>query len=80
VPQAAEGLDLAGVAPGSRDRLLGIIKGRCVNGRTGAAWQRAVVRALEGRGHDRRTALRVMSARYAEMSLTDLPVHQWSIG
>jgi hypothetical protein len=79
LPLAAEGLDLVGIAATSRDRLLGVIERRCVSGQTGAVWQRSVVRTLEANGHDRPSALRRMTTRYAELSLTDLPVHEWPL-
>jgi hypothetical protein len=75
VPQAAEGLDLAGVAPAAGTAFSAsskVVTSTVAPGRPGSA--------LEGRGHDRRTALRLMTARYAEVSRTDLPIHQWSIG
>ncbi|MEZ0072816.1 glutamate-cysteine ligase family protein [Planotetraspora sp. GP83] len=74
LPLAHEGLDLWGVDPAQRDRLLGIIEGRCVTGRTGATWQAETVRALGG-GYD---ALREMTLRYIEHMHTNEPVHTWS--
>src|SRR6185503_9821784 len=58
LPLAAEGLDALDTDPAHRDRLLGIIEGRCATGRTGAVWQSDMVTQLEERGLDRRAALR----------------------
>ncbi|RJL32039.1 glutamate-cysteine ligase family protein [Bailinhaonella thermotolerans] len=77
LPLAAEGLDLLGVAGETRDRLLGIIEGRCLTGRTGAGWQVEAVRALEAAGHDRHEALRRMTLQYVELMHGNEPVHTW---
>jgi TIR domain len=77
LPLAHRGLDTAGVSPNSRDRLLSIIERRCATGRNGATWQRCVVHELQNRGHDRWTALGMMTNLYADLSLSDIPVHQW---
>jgi hypothetical protein len=78
LPQAAAGLDRFGVAPAQRDRLLGIIEGRCRTGRNGAVWQTETVRHAERRlGLDRRTALHHMLQRYGENQRTNEPVHTW---
>ena len=44
---AHQGLDSWGVAPATRDRLLGIIEQRCLRRRNGATWQIETVRGLE---------------------------------
>jgi hypothetical protein len=74
LPLAYEGLDLWGVDPAERDRLLGIIEQRCLTGRTGASWQVETARSL-GQGHE---ALRQMTLRYIENMHTNEPVHLWS--
>jgi hypothetical protein len=79
LPLAHKGLDRAGISPRSRDRLLGIIQRRCELRRNGATWQRDTARALAAVGHDRWSALGVMTARYAQLSLSDLPVHEWPL-
>jgi Glutamate-cysteine ligase family 2(GCS2) len=81
LPMAAAGLDLWGVAAADRDRLLGIIEGRCVTGRNGAAWQVAAMsHAPAGpdgaRPHD---ALRAMLAQYRDGMHSNLPVHEWPL-
>ena len=74
LPMAAEGLDRWGVHPSERDRYLGIIAGRCLNGRTGASWQ---VDAFHRAGGDRLAALRAMLNEYRERMHSNVPVHEW---
>ncbi|MFF5210813.1 glutamate--cysteine ligase [Streptosporangium sp. NPDC000396] len=75
LPLACEGLDLWGVNPGPRDRMLEIIERRCVTGRTGASWQ---IDAVNGQnGLDRHEVLRRMTLRYIEHMHTNQPVHTW---
>ncbi|ETK33244.1 glutamate-cysteine ligase family protein [Microbispora sp. ATCC PTA-5024] len=73
LPLAYEGLDLWGVDPAERDRLLGVIERRCVTGRTGSSWQVDTARSLGG-DHE---ALRHMTLRYVEHMHTNEPVHLW---
>ncbi len=81
LPLAAEGLDSLEVAPAVRDRLLGLIEGRCRTGRNGATWQTETVRRLESDlGMDRAEALRTMLRRYRELSRVGEPVHTWPPG
>ncbi|MBP2704790.1 glutamate--cysteine ligase [Microbispora sp. RL4-1S] len=75
LPLAYEGLDLCGVDPAERDRLLGVIEGRCMTGRTGAAWQVDTVRSLGG-GYE---ALRTMTLRYLDHMHSNQPVHLWDV-
>jgi hypothetical protein len=77
LPLAAEGLDKLDTSPIHRDRLLGIIEGRCVTGRTGAAWQADMVARFEESGLDRTAALRKMLRRYMTHMHTNEPVHTW---
>jgi hypothetical protein len=77
LPLAHEGLTRWGVDAADRDRLLGIIEGRCLTGRNGATWQRDTVAALEGRGRGRPAALREMTVRYRELMHANAPVHEW---
>jgi gamma-glutamyl:cysteine ligase YbdK (ATP-grasp superfamily) len=79
LPQAHTGLDLLGVCPAQRDRLLGIIEGRCRTGRNGASWQTAAVHAAEARGLSRPAALREMTQRYLDHQRTNDPVHTWPL-
>jgi hypothetical protein len=80
LPRAYAGLDLAGVDPGQRDRLLGIIEGRCRTGRNGATWQTEAVWAAEQRrGLDRTAALHDMLLRYSGLQHTNEPVHTWPV-
>ncbi len=80
LPLAAEGLDRFGTAVAVRDRLLGIIEGRCTTGRTGAVWQTETVAALERGGRTRREALAEMLRRYMSLMHTNAPVHTWPVG
>jgi hypothetical protein len=78
LPLAHEGLDRWGVAPGDRDRLLGIIEQRCLHHRNGAAWQAAEFHRLyDGSKLDRRDALRGMTVRYRDLMHSNEPVHAW---
>jgi hypothetical protein len=77
LPMARDGLDRWGVDAGDRDRLLGIVEGRCTTGRNGASWQAEQVRALEARGHPRAEALRHMTLAYRELMHANEPVHTW---
>jgi glutamate-cysteine ligase len=78
LPQAYAGLDLFGVDPFWRDRLLGIIEERCRLGRNGASWQSAAVwEAEHRRGLTRAGALRDMLLRYCALQQTNEPVHTW---
>lgn len=76
LPAAHEGLALWGVDQAVADRLLGVIEGRCLTGRTGATWQVEKVHALGG---DRHEALRRMTLDYITHMHTNEPVHTWDI-
>ena len=81
LPAAHEGLDRWGVAPADRDRLLGIIEGRCTTKRNGASWQVDTVRRLrEADGGDLDAALRGMTVRYRELMHANEPAHSWPVG
>ncbi|AGZ38332.1 glutamate-cysteine ligase family protein [Actinoplanes friuliensis] len=77
LPKAYAGLDRFGVDPGLRDRLLGVIEGRCGSGRNGAWWQVGAVRRGEGRGLSRDAALHAMLLRYRSLQALNCPVHLW---
>jgi Glutamate-cysteine ligase family 2(GCS2) len=77
LPLAYAGLDAWGVDPAVRDRLLGIIEGRCTSGVTGAGWQVEVVHDLQRAGSDRRAALHGMLERYVPNMHSNEPVHTW---
>jgi hypothetical protein len=80
LPLAHQGLDVWGVSPGERDRLLGIIEQRCLTARNGAQWQVDTLHALEGEGHlDRRDALHEMLRRYLPNMHDNIPVHEWPL-
>ncbi|MEU4428815.1 glutamate--cysteine ligase [Actinoplanes sp. NPDC024001] len=81
LPRAYAGLDRFGVRPAQRDRLLGIVEGRCRTRRNGATWQTAVVRHAEREhGLDRPAAVREMTQRYLDLQRTNEPVHTWPVG
>jgi hypothetical protein len=79
VPLAREGLRRWEVADEEADRLLGILEGRCVQRRNGAAWQSAVFHGLRGGGMAREDALREMTRRYRDLMHTNEPVHTWAL-
>ncbi|WP_432833591.1 glutamate--cysteine ligase [Dactylosporangium sp. CA-092794] len=80
LPLAEAGLDRFGVRPATRDRLLGVIEGRCRTGRNGAAWQTETVLSLQERHRlERPTALRQMLQRYSEGLHENVPVHTWPV-
>jgi Glutamate-cysteine ligase family 2(GCS2) len=76
LPLAHAGLESWGVDTEVRDRLLGVIEGRCVAGTNGAAWQVATVHELAA-GMNRTAALHEMLRRYVERMHTNEPVHTW---
>jgi hypothetical protein len=78
LPLAAEGLDRWGVDAADRDRLLGIVERRCVEGRNGAQWQADTFHRLYERA-DRGDALREMTVRYREHMHSNEPVHTWPV-
>ncbi|MGV9747102.1 glutamate-cysteine ligase family protein [Rhodococcus zopfii] len=78
LPLAHEGLEAYGLSSRARDRYLGIIEQRCLNRRTGAAWQREQVARREAAGADRRTALTEMMRDYVHNMAEGRPVHEWS--
>ena len=80
LPLAHEGLDRWGLAPGDRDRLLGIIERRCALLHNGAAWQSATFHRLaDDRGLDRPEALREMTVAYRDHMHSNEPVHDWPL-
>jgi hypothetical protein len=80
IPLAYEGLDRCGIDPADRDRLLGIIEGRCVTLRNGASWQSAMYHHLyDDRRLDRPEALRRMTLAYRELMHSNAPVHTWPL-
>jgi gamma-glutamyl:cysteine ligase YbdK (ATP-grasp superfamily) len=78
LPMAHAGLDAWGVDPHVRDRLLGVIEGRCTTGVNGAAWQIGVVHDLQQAGADRAAALHGMLERYIPHMHSNEPVHTWT--
>src|SRR3954469_1314305 len=78
LPMAHEGLDRWGIDAADRDRLLGIIERRCVDGRNGAAWQADTFHRLYER-LDRLEALREMTVRYRDLMHSNEPVHTWPV-
>ncbi|MDT5039234.1 MAG: hypothetical protein QOE51_219 [Actinoplanes sp.] len=74
LPKACAGLESYGVDPRHRDRLLGVIEGRCLGRRNGAVWQAETVARAGG---SRAAALSTMLLRYAELQGANLPVHLW---
>jgi gamma-glutamyl:cysteine ligase YbdK (ATP-grasp superfamily) len=79
LPAAYAGLDSLGVDAATRDRLLGVIEGRCRTRRNGAVWQTRTVARLEEQGRDRAAALREMLSHYVARMRTNDPVHTWPV-
>ena len=78
LPMAYEGLDRWGVDAADRDRLLGIVERRCVEGRNGASWQADTFHKLYEQA-DRADALREMTVRYRDLMHSNEPVHTWDV-
>ncbi|MEU4232442.1 glutamate--cysteine ligase [Nonomuraea sp. NPDC026600] len=76
LPMAHEGLSKWGVDRPVADRLLGVIEGRCLSGRTGSTWQ---VERVQAHGGDRHEALRAMTLDYIERMHGNEPVHTWDV-
>ncbi|MEI3845963.1 MULTISPECIES: glutamate-cysteine ligase family protein [unclassified Microbacterium] len=76
LPLAHQGLEAWGVEASVRDRLLGIIEGRCITGVTGATW--FVNRVHERAGMERYDALRATLREYREAMHANEPVHTWA--
>jgi hypothetical protein len=75
LPLAHEGLEAWGVEASTRDRLLGIIEGRCLTGVTGAGW---FVEKMHARSSmERYDALRATLLEYREAMHSNEPVHTW---
>ena len=79
LPLAHQGLESWGVDVSVRDRLLGVVEGRCITGMNGAEWQSQTVSRLEASGIERPEALRRMVAAYAERMHSNEPVHSWEL-
>ncbi len=80
LPLAHEGLRRWEVDDGVRERLLDVIRERCVLGRNGASWQVDMVSRIENEGGvDRQDALRMMLRRYADHMHSNAPVHGWPL-
>jgi hypothetical protein len=80
LPMAHDGLERWGIDAADRDRLLGMIERRCLNGRNGASWQADTFHHLyEVRKLDRADALREMTVRYREHMHANEPVHAWPV-
>ncbi|MFE4724787.1 glutamate-cysteine ligase family protein [Microbacterium sp. NPDC056736] len=76
LPLAHQGLEAWGVEASVRDRLLGVIEGRCITGVTGATW--FVNRVHERAGMERYDALRATLREYREAMHANEPVHTWT--
>ena len=77
LPLAHQGLAEWGVDDDIRERLLGVIEGRCTTGRNGATWQTDTVHTLQAAGLPRWEALRRMTEEYVARMHTNEPVHTW---
>jgi hypothetical protein len=77
LPMAAEGLDRWGVDAVHRDRLLGVIEGRCLTARNGASWQVDAVHRITPKVPDRTRAMREMLREYLPRMHANVPAHEW---
>jgi len=75
LPLAHAGLESWGVSTADRDRLLGVIEGRCLSHRNGAEWFDR--RMAERSGDAVYDALRATLAEYRERMHSNVPVHEW---
>ncbi|MBW4721023.1 glutamate-cysteine ligase family protein [Saccharothrix obliqua] len=81
LPLAHEGLVKLRVDQAERERLLGVIEQRCLNGVNGATWQaRAFHKHYDHSSLDRPEALRRMLRGYRDLMHTNEPVHTWPVG
>jgi hypothetical protein len=81
LPMAHQGLEELGIDDGDRERLLGIVEGRCTSARNGAEWQAATFHKLYDDSRlDRKSALEQMTLRYRELMHANEPVHAWPVG
>ena len=76
LPLAHRGLEEWGVATADKDRLLGIIEGRCLREVNGASWQAATFHRFFD-SLDRHDALREMTRSYVGHMHSNEPVHTW---
>ncbi|MBB5959166.1 hypothetical protein FHS29_005786 [Saccharothrix tamanrassetensis] len=80
LPLAHEGLVKLRVEQAERDRLLGVIEARCLNGVNGATWQaRTFHRHYDHTSLDRPEALRRMLRTYRDLMHSNEPVHTWPV-
>jgi gamma-glutamyl:cysteine ligase YbdK (ATP-grasp superfamily) len=77
LPLARQGLDDWGADSRESERLLGIIQQRCLTGQNGSSWFVERVKAREGSGDDRHSALRATLLDYRERMHANEPVHAW---
>jgi CBS domain-containing protein len=76
LPEAARGLDAAGIAAADRDRYLGVIERRVASGRNGARWMLFSLGAMKDHGTpaERLNALTLATVRRQK---SGLPVAEW---
>jgi len=76
LPEAAHGLELAGIDASDVERYLGVIESRVSRGQTGSVWQLQSLAAMKNRGSkgERLAALVAATVRNQQAGL---PVHEW---
>jgi len=76
LPEAASGLEAAGIDAADIERYLGVIESRVSRGQTGSVWQLQSLAAMKNRGSkgERLAALVAATVRNQEAGL---PVHEW---
>ncbi|MFL0799599.1 MAG: glutamate--cysteine ligase [Agarilytica sp.] len=78
LPLAEQGLLSIGISPQEAKFYLGLIKARLEKMRTGARWQRAMVKKFEEK-HGRTEACSKMFSRYMALQKTKAPVSDWEL-
>ncbi len=80
LPLAHEGLQRWGVDTAVRERLLGIVEGRCLTHTNGASWQQRALHHIEATTDlDRPDAMRELLRRYVRGMHSNEPVHTWPV-
>ncbi|MCA9690917.1 MAG: CBS domain-containing protein [Myxococcales bacterium] len=79
LPQAYEGLTIAGIAAADRDRYLGVIEERVRRRRTGAQWILESLSSLGKAQMTREMRYRSITAGALHRQISGAPVHEWAL-
>ena len=77
LPEARDGLAVAGIETPDVERGLGDVEARIERGTSGAAWQIGAIERLQRGGLSRQQALPAMLSRYAALALANEPLASW---